>query len=67
MEEKNMTKIHEFEHKIRRVSKSHEKSLILPVPAKVRDIMELKHDDKVMWEIHVNENGEKYLIIRKID
>lgn len=61
-----MTKIHEFEHKIRRVSKSHQKSLILPVPAKVRDIMDFKHDDRVKWEIHV-ENEEKYIILRKID
>ena len=61
-----MTKIHEFEHKLRRVSKSHPKSLILPVPAKVRDIMDFKHDEPIKWEIHVK-NGEKYIILRKID
>ncbi len=58
-----MTKILETDNKIRMVSKSHSKSLILPVPATVRDIMNFKHGTHVKWEVCLNEKNEKYIKI----
>ena len=56
-----MTKILETDNKIRMVSKSHSKSLILPVQATVRDIMNFKHGTPIKWEVCLNEKNEKYI------
>ena len=55
-----MTKILETTNKMRMVSKTHSKSLILPVPATVRDIMQFKHGTQITWEICLN-GDEKYI------
>ncbi len=56
--------IFEAENKIRMVSKKQPKSLILPIPATIRDIMNFEHGTPIKWEICLNEN-EKYVKIYK--
>ena len=51
-------KIIETKNKIRMVSKKQPKSLLAPIPAVIRDIMELKHGDNFNWEIYQNEKGK---------
>ena len=58
-----MTKtIFETENKIRNVSKAQQKTLILPIPATIRDLMNFKHGTHIKWEVCLNEN-EKYIKI----
>lgn len=57
-----MTKIYETHNKIRKVSNTHKKSLILPIPATIRDIMNFEHGTTINWEVCSNEN-EKYIKI----
>jgi len=53
-------KIMEIDTEIKAVSQQRQKSLILRIPANIRDIMQLKHGTKTKIEVHV-ENDEKYL------
>lgn len=55
-------KIFETDNKIRMVSKAQNKSLILPVPATIRDIMNFKHGTPIKWEVCLNDK-EKYIKI----
>ncbi len=60
-----MTTIYETKTKIRRVSKK-SKSLILPIPPEIRDLMGYTHSTKIKMEIHL-ENNEKFIQIKKLD
>lgn len=55
-----MTKIYETQNKIRRVSNK-SKSLILPIPPEIRDLMAFKHQTSINWQICLNEKNEKYI------
>lgn len=59
-----MTLVARLEKKVKYRSKDRKKSLLLLIPAMVRDILELKHDDKVILDIII-ENEEKYVKIYK--
>ena len=61
-----MTTIVKIPHTIRKRSNSRPKSLILLIPALIRDVMELSAEDQVCLEVCM-ENNEKILKIRKID
>lgn len=62
-----MTKMYETENKLRMVSKSHSKSLILPVPATIRDIMKFEHGTPIKWEVCLNENKKYIKLYKKQD
>lgn len=47
------------------VSKKRPKSLLAPIPARVRDYLELEHGSQIIWTGEQNENGEKIVKIRK--
>lgn len=51
------------ETEIKHVSKQRDKSLILRIPANIRDVMEYEHGTPITVEVHV-ENNEKYLKIK---
>ena len=59
-----MVKILQKNTKIKRVSKSRPKSVILPIPAAIRDILELQHDDQVTIEACMEEK-KKYIKVYK--
>lgn len=51
----------------KRVSNQRPKSLLAPIPARVRDYLELEHGSKIIWTGEQNENGEKIVKIQKGD
>lgn len=53
-------------NKIRRDSSKRPKSLILSIPASIRDILELEHGTEVSWTVCA-ENDKKKIVIEKID
>lgn len=59
--------IYETTNQIRRASKSRPRTLVTPVPATVRDLMNFEHGTKIKWEVYINEQGKKYIKISKID
>jgi len=59
-----MTTIYETTGKIRRVSKK-SKSLILPIPPEIRDLMKYEHETPIKWEICLDEQNKKYIKIYK--
>lgn len=61
-----MTTMLKIPTKVRKRSNSRPKSLILLIPAKARDLLELSADDDVCLEVCM-ENEEKYLKLKKID
>ncbi|RAP51118.1 MAG: hypothetical protein BZ138_05920 [Methanosphaera sp. rholeuAM270] len=48
----------------KRVSKQRPKSLLAPIPARVRDYLEIEHGSKIIWTGE-NKNGEKIVKIKK--
>lgn len=50
--------------KVKYQSKNRLTSLLLNIPAKARDFLELKHGDTITWELHV-ENNKKYIKLYK--
>ena len=52
--------------KLRKRSNDRPKSLVLHIPAAVRDIMEFEHGTEVQIDV-IAENDEKYVVIRKQD
>lgn len=52
--------------KLRKRSNERPKSLVLHIPAAVRDIMEFEHGTEVQIDV-IAENDEKYVVIRKQD
>lgn len=61
-----MTLITRITRKIQKKSKTRPKSLILYIPAEIRDIMELQDGTEVNIDV-ILENNEKLIQIRKID
>ena len=61
-----MTTILKIPAKVKKRSNTRPKSLILYIPAQVRDIMELEHNSNITLEI-IQENDEKVLKIQKLD
>ena len=61
-----MTTIVKLPTQVKKRSNARPKSLILHIPAMVRDIMEFEHETKICLEV-CTENEEKYIKIRKID
>lgn len=61
-----MTTLLKLQHKVKKRSNARPKSLILHIPAKARDLLELEHDSDICLEVCV-ENDEKVMKIRKID
>ena len=59
-----MTLIARLEKKVKYRSKDRPKSLLLLIPAMVRDILELKYNDSVIIDIIV-EDDKKYVKIYK--
>ena len=53
--------------KIRRDTAARPKSLILPIPAQVRDIMKFEHGTEISMEVCLDENEEMYIKVQKID
>ena len=47
------------------VSKRRPKSLLAPIPSRVRDYLDLKHKSQIIWMAETNENGEKIVKIQK--
>ena len=62
-----MTNISYYETKLRKVSNQRPKSLILSIPANVRDIMEFEHGTHVKMEVCLDDNNKKYIKISKTD
>lgn len=63
-----MTLILKMPLKLKKVSKARPKSLILRIPATVREIMEFKADETINIKVCLNpETKEKELIITKKD
>lgn len=62
-----MTNISYFETKLRKVSNNRPKSLILSIPANVRDIMEFEHGTSVKIEVCLDQENKKFVKISKID
>ena len=55
-----------MKNKIRRDSKQRPKSLILPIPAQIRDTMKFEHGTPVTWTVCSNEEkNELKIIIQK--
>ena len=52
--------------KLRKRSNDRPKSLVLHIPAAVRDIMEFEHGTEVQIDV-VGNDDEKYVAIRKLD
>ncbi len=52
--------------KIRRDTAARPKSLILPIPAQIRDIMEFEHGTEITITVCLDKNNEKYLRVQKI-
>jgi hypothetical protein len=65
MEDKKMTTLLKLPTKVKHRSNTRPKSLILPIPAAVRDIMELEHNSDITLEVCL-ENDQKVLQIQKI-
>lgn len=61
-----MTTLLRKQTKVRKRSNYRPKSLILLIPAVIRDLLELSSDDDVCLEVCM-ENEEKYLKLKKID
>ena len=59
-----MTTIATKETKVRYRSKSRPKSLLLLIPALVRDLLELEYNDTVIMDVCI-ENDEKFVKIFK--
>ena len=57
-----MTNISYFETKLRKVSNKRPKSLILSIPATVRDIMEFEHGTSVKIEVCLDDKTKKKYI-----
>ena len=55
-----------LETKINSQSKARPQSLVLRMPAKVRDILELQPNDKIILDVY-QENEKKYLKLYKKD
>ena len=53
-------------NKIRRDTKARPKSLILPIPAQIRDTMNFEHGTEVTWTI-CSENEKLKIVIEKVD
>lgn len=53
------------EKKVRRHNKQRPKSLILPIPANMRDIMELEHGTEVTLTLCSNEKNELQIVVQK--
>jgi len=62
-----MTKILQKDIQLKYVSKSRPKSLILRIPASIRDILELKYDDTVTLEACMDENQKYLKVYKKLD
>ena len=54
-----MTKIFEKTSNIKYQSKDRPNSLLTPIPAQVRDYLELQHKSTLNWKGYVDENGTK--------
>lgn len=54
-------------NKIRRDSKQRPKSLILPIPAQIRDTMDFEHGTPVTWTVCSKNNELKIIIQKEID
>jgi hypothetical protein len=61
-----MTTLLKLPTKVKHRSNTRPKSLILPIPATVRDMMELEHNSDITLEVCL-ENDQKVLKIQKID
>ena len=61
-----VTKIYKARNKIRKVSSATPKSVIAPIPAVIRDIMEFQHGTKIEWTVYTDENGNKFIKINEI-
>lgn len=61
-----MTTMLKIPTKVRKRSKDRPKSLILLIPAKARDMLELKAEDDIYLEVCM-ENEERFIKISKID
>jgi len=59
-------KILETDTQIKAVSQQRKNSLILRIPANIRDIMQYTHGTEIKIEVHA-ENNEKYLKIKTMD
>jgi hypothetical protein len=53
------------EKKIRRDSNKRPKSLILSIPANMRDILEFEHGTEVILTVCSNKNDELQLVVQK--
>ncbi len=61
-----MTKLFTKEATVRKASKHRPQSLILHIPPVIRDVLELKADNKIILEAY-NETGETYIKMKKQD
>lgn len=62
-----MTSLIKIPSTIKWVSKQRPKSLILRIPAAVRDIMEFEHGTSINIEVCLDENDKKFVKISKED
>lgn len=53
------------EKKIRRDTAARPKSLILPIPANMRDILEFEHGTEVILTVCSNDENELQLVVKK--
>ena len=62
-----MTQIFETTSNIRYSSKKRPKSLLTPIPPIMRDYLKLNNKSLIKWIAEIDENGNKYIKICKID
>jgi len=53
------------EKKIRRDTASRPRSLILPIPANMRDVLEFEHGTEVILTVCSNDENELQLVVKK--
>ena len=66
-DEKNMTKLLSKDVKLKYVAKSRPKSLILRIPAVIRDLLELTYDDTVTMDVIIEDDVKWIKIYKKLD
>ena len=60
-----MTSLLKIEGILRRPSKRRPKSLILSINPSIRDIMEFEHETKIIMEVCLDEDNNKYVKMYK--
>lgn len=56
-----------LETAVKKRSNARPSSLVLHIPARVRDLMELEHNTPILLDVCMDENNQKCIKISKLD